>query len=236
MRKTIKLILIITLIILTSSQMCWAEDLGESLNIYHFNNDNLRFHLNGQEFYGDYFMKDDITYMKLRNLGETLEIDLEWDGATQKVSFFDGNNQVTLWINKTTAYIGNNKITLNSPPCIVNYYTYLPLRFTSELLEINVNYEDLREKEQFIRELIFEQFPDWREKELKGRYKFNKDSYTTFNLGIDNYDPDQNVLTLHAFDIIDSPEGGHTYTYNWLYVDLNNNTITDFMGNVINVN
>lgn len=237
MRQISKLVLSIALLISISFQSCWASGIEENLDVYGFK-DSLSFNLNGESFYGSYFIKENTTYMKLRDLGEVLGIDLKWDGSTQKISFFDTNsNEVNLWIDKSIAQIGNKTIKLNSPPSVKDQYTYLPLRFVSELLGINVNYKDFRAKENYIREIIFKDNPSWKIKEQKGRYKFNYeyDGYATFILDVDSYDANKNIITFHAFDIISYPDEGHTATYDWLYVDLNNNTMTNFFGDVISI-
>lgn len=228
MKKFNFAILLICIFSMIFTNISWASSMRGTLDVYDVD-DCMVFYLNGEEFYGSHFVKKGTTYMQLKDLGDVLGIDLNWNQSDKRVSFFVGDKKVELWIGKTTANIGGNKVKLSSPPCIVNGRTYLPLRFVSELLGLKVNYIDVRNEVKFCKELIFKHHPDWRHKLAKGKYKTNMGAYAQFFFVVDGYNPEENTLLLHAFDIIEYPEEGHTATYNWYNVDLDTYKITDII-------
>lgn len=195
---------------------------------------NMQFYLDGQDFYGDYFLKNGTTYMKLRDVGEEFGIEFRWNSSNKEVSFNIPNKKVRLYLDSTTAYVNDNKIKLASAPIIVNERTYLPLRAISELLGINVNYLDIRPLEAKAKEVIFKRYPDLREIRYNKRAEINASGmrgYTTYYFEADSYSHDDNTLSLHVYQIVEYPDVNdvHTATTFWFSLDLDTGVITNIM-------
>lgn len=229
MKKSIMSLVIVAVLLISFTGAGNAAS-GDSLDVYHISsNGTLEFYLNGEDFYGEYILKDGTTYMKLRDVGENLGVQLYWNQSKKEVSFYTNGSRVSMNIGSPVAYIGGQRISISSP-FAVDGYTYLPLRNISEVLDIHVYYKDLRPQERAIREVIFRHNPSMRAEEKKGTYYYsNNEMRSTFFLSADSYDLDTNTMVMHAYSVVvDLKYGeGHTATWGWYDVDLDTGVIQD---------
>ena len=86
------------------------------------------------------------TMVPLRFIGEAIGAELNYDNSEQKITLKLYNKTIILWINKTTALINNDPVSLNVPPIIVNGRTLVPVRFVSENLGAKVDWDGKLQK------------------------------------------------------------------------------------------
>ncbi len=91
-------------------------------------------------------IKNDRTLLPIRVIIESLGGTVEWDNTQRKVTISLGYNTIELWIGKNTAKVNGVNKPIDSTnskvvPEIINSRTYLPIRFISENLGANVNWD-----------------------------------------------------------------------------------------------
>lgn len=82
------------------------------------------------------------TLVPVRSLFEKLNASVNWIAATAQVVVESGNNKITLTVNSNKAYVNNKTVTLEAAPTIMNDRTYVPVRFISENLGYNVDWNE----------------------------------------------------------------------------------------------
>ncbi len=80
--------------------------------------------------------------MPIRAIVEELGGGINWDGTEEKVSIQLKGTVIDLWISKNAARINGVEKTMDVAPLLINGRTMLPLRFISENLGCQVNWED----------------------------------------------------------------------------------------------
>jgi hypothetical protein len=87
------------------------------------------------------YIVDGTTLVPLRVISEGLGADVEWDDINQMVTVKDGEKVITLQIGSTTAMINNEPYTLLAASELKDDTTMVPIRFISEALDSNVNWD-----------------------------------------------------------------------------------------------
>jgi len=100
--------------------------------------------LDGQQLSFDVppIIEDGRTLVPLRAIFEALGANVSWDENTQSITATKADTSIKLQINSKTAYKNNQATSLDAPPKIVNNRTLIPLRFVSEALGANVNWNE----------------------------------------------------------------------------------------------
>jgi len=85
------------------------------------------------------------TMVPIRVISEGMGAEVSWDGSEKRIDItltsLDGTKRVVkMWINKTTAEIDGESVTLDSPPTILSGRTLVPVRFISEAFGASVNW------------------------------------------------------------------------------------------------
>lgn len=89
---------------------------------------------------------NDRTMLPVRVIAEELGAEVKWDEANQKVTVTNAEREIVVYIDSDTAYVDDKVVKLDSPAFIQNDRTYLPLRFISENLGAEVDWdEDLQQ-------------------------------------------------------------------------------------------
>jgi uncharacterized protein YvpB len=84
---------------------------------------------------------DGRTLVPLRDILETLEARVNWDGSIKTVTVLKENKHVIFQIGSSIAYINGQKDELDTPAQILNGRTMVPLRFVSETLGANIQWD-----------------------------------------------------------------------------------------------
>ncbi|MFT9486620.1 MAG: copper amine oxidase N-terminal domain-containing protein [Tepidibacillus sp.] len=82
------------------------------------------------------------TLVPVRFVSENLGMKVEWDSVNRKVNITDTNGKLmVLTIDKKEVQIGNKTILLDVPAKIINYRTFIPVRFVSENFGATVDWD-----------------------------------------------------------------------------------------------
>ncbi|TDG00916.1 stalk domain-containing protein [Paenibacillus piri] len=95
-----------------------------------------------QTFSQPALIKGGSTLVPLRAIFEALGAEIEWDGKLQRVVAQKGAQLIELTINKSTASINGETITLAVNAEIINGNTMVPLRFVAEALGADVSFNN----------------------------------------------------------------------------------------------
>lgn len=86
-------------------------------------------------------IKNETTLVGFRSILEALGAEVDWDGDTQTVTAKKDGTTVILKINSTSATVNGEEKTLQTAPEIINGSTMIPVRFISEQLGMNVDWD-----------------------------------------------------------------------------------------------
>lgn len=84
---------------------------------------------------------NDRTMVPLRAIFEALGATVDWNNDTQTVTSTKGNTTIILTINNPTMYVNGAAVTLDSPACLVNGRTLVPVRAISEAFGTIVDWD-----------------------------------------------------------------------------------------------
>ncbi|MEW6183869.1 MAG: copper amine oxidase N-terminal domain-containing protein [Bacillota bacterium] len=79
------------------------------------------------------------TMVPLRALAEALGSDVVYNNG--QINFNRGGKQINIYVNNTTATVGGKKVRMDQPARVVNGRTLVPLRFMSENMNADVDYD-----------------------------------------------------------------------------------------------
>lgn len=85
---------------------------------------------------------NDRTMVPVRAIFEAIGAIVEWDSSTSTATITKDTNIVKITVDSTEMYVNGNSITLDSPACIVNSRTLVPVRAISEALNLGVIWND----------------------------------------------------------------------------------------------
>lgn len=137
MKKLSNLLLLISVFILGISVSVFAKE-------------DLYLVVDGQKVETDAacFIEKDRTLVPIRFISEALGSKVYWDNEAKKVTITsqDESQKIDLFINSVNAKINENNeikdVTLDVPAKIVNSRTFVPVRFISETLGVEVNWDN----------------------------------------------------------------------------------------------
>lgn len=84
----------------------------------------------------------DRTLVPMRFLFEQMGADVDWDGTTQTAIVKKQNEIITFSIDNTAATVNNIQKTMDVPARLINDKTLVPLRFLSEELGFDVQWDE----------------------------------------------------------------------------------------------
>lgn len=125
-----KIFLISLLMLILSSSHSFARDINVTLN-----GSNL-------EFDQPPIIVDGRTLVPMRVIFEALDCTVEWDNDTREITAGNNDTTVILRIDDTSAFVNSGEVALDVPPQILNNRTLVPIRFVSESLDCDVNWNN----------------------------------------------------------------------------------------------
>ena len=107
-------------------------------------NDGIKVEIDGQQIMFDVppMLINGRTMVPLRTIFEALGASVVWNDASQSVISTKGDVTVSLTINSSTMYVNKTEVILDSPPCIINGRTLVPVRAVSEAFGTSVKWID----------------------------------------------------------------------------------------------
>lgn len=91
-------------------------------------------------------LKNDRTMMPIRFIAENIGATVKWDPNFRIVTVNCGSKQVVIHINSDVAYVNGSIYNLDSAAYIENDRTYIPVRFLSEALDCEVEWNESNSK------------------------------------------------------------------------------------------
>lgn len=225
------------LVVCSMSVIGFAQGEEQSqLDVYHINSEEsfMEFYLDNRPmslftgYEGNsevYTIINGSTFMQLKGLGDELGIMLYWHPNTREVSFDTNKKSVVLKIDSKVAFIGDKKTDLSAAPFIKNGRTFVPLRFVSEALGINVNYNNLRPEGEFAKKAILENYPSIKRMIDLGSFK-QEGTYVFNRLKVDSYQRHSNRIGI-VFEEVNKYSSSKSKKLNWFQVDFDKRTIYD---------
>lgn len=106
-------------------------------------NNNIRVHIDGHiiTFSENPILNDGTTLVGYRAIMEALGAEVTWDNGTKSVTATKDDINIVITINSDTAYVNGKKETLLEVPKIINGNTMIPVRFVSEQLGMQVEWD-----------------------------------------------------------------------------------------------
>ena len=89
---------------------------------------------------------NDRTVLPLRYVGETIGAKVDWFADEQKIVYVKGSKTIELWLGKTTVKINGKKTEIDTAPLEINGRTLVPVRFVTENMGANVDWEESTQK------------------------------------------------------------------------------------------
>lgn len=99
--------------------------------------------INGEEpkFDQEPFIQGGRALVPIRAISSALKADVKWDDKTRSVVITKAQDSITLYLDKKEALVNGEKIELDAIPVLKNGRVFLPLRFVSEQLKANVDWQ-----------------------------------------------------------------------------------------------
>lgn len=103
---------------------------------------NIQIFINGDHLKLDSqpVLLNNTTLVPMRSIFEALEINVEYNPETKQIIANKADTIIELTLNQNTAQINGSFITLNVAPQSINNTTFVPLRFISEALNCNIDW------------------------------------------------------------------------------------------------
>ncbi|SFL26691.1 Secreted protein containing C-terminal beta-propeller domain [Paenibacillus sp. 1_12] len=86
---------------------------------------------------------DNTLMVPLRDLSESLGVQIDWDGSSQTAAAIKGTHSIKLTIDSKQAFRGETPVNLEAAPRLQNGKLFVPLRFFSESFDFNVYWDGL---------------------------------------------------------------------------------------------
>lgn len=83
---------------------------------------------------------NDRTMVPMRAIFEALGATVEWNGDTNTVTAYKDDKTIKLTIGDANMYVNDKTVELDSPACVIEDRTLVPVRAISESLDLNVNW------------------------------------------------------------------------------------------------
>ncbi|WP_261130823.1 stalk domain-containing protein [Bacillus sp. Marseille-Q3570] len=94
-----------------------------------------------QKFDQPAILEDNRTLVPLRGVFEKMGAEVKWDQSTYTVHITKDDTKISLKIGSKTATVNGTKVTLEVPAKLVNSHTMVPLRFVTESLGAEVEWD-----------------------------------------------------------------------------------------------
>ncbi len=82
------------------------------------------------------------TLVPVRIISEYFDSVVKWDLETNRISISNGNDTIVMEIGNKHAKINDREVLMDEPPVIFEDFIYVPVRFISEALGVNIEYSD----------------------------------------------------------------------------------------------
>lgn len=155
---------------------------------------------------------NDRTMVPLRAIFEALGASVDWNQETKTVTSTKGDTTIKLTIDSNTMYVNNNVVTLDTPACVVNDRTLVPVRAISEAYDTVVNWYGDTRTVVITSSVCYDAMKIVKDKVMKdGEYDSKTGEYSIFSYDRNNasieksrfvgvtvsYKPEEDCITIH---------------------------------------
>ena len=88
------------------------------------------------------FVQGGRALVPIRAISSALKAEVTWDAKTSSALITRGDDSITLYLNKKEATVNEKTVALEIAPVLKNGRLFLPLRFVSEQLKAEVNWQE----------------------------------------------------------------------------------------------
>lgn len=89
------------------------------------------------------FIKNGTTYVPIRFIADALNVEsVSWDKDSKSVTIINSGSTIVLFASQNYVYVNNIYRSLANNALLVDGRTFVPIRFVSEILGANVNWDD----------------------------------------------------------------------------------------------
>lgn len=88
------------------------------------------------------FVQGGRALVPIRAISSALKAEVTWDAKTSSALITRGDDSITLYLNKKEATVNGKTVALEIAPVLKNGRLFLPLRFVSEQLKAEVNWQE----------------------------------------------------------------------------------------------
>lgn len=113
-------------------------------NISNNPSNDLLIYINGQMLYSNppAFISKGHTLVPVRQLFEALGADVTWQSEDRQITIMHPGGTITLTIGSDTALVNGTGVKLDAEPCLKNSATFIPLRFVTENIGAQVEWNN----------------------------------------------------------------------------------------------
>lgn len=155
---------------------------------------------------------NDRTMVPLRAIFEALGASVDWNQETKTVTSTKGDTTIKLTIDSNTMYVNNNTVTLDTPACVINDRTLVPVRAISEAYDTVVNWYGDTKTVVITSSVCYDAMKIVKDKVMKdGEYDSKTGEYSIFSYDRNNasieksrfvgvtvsYKPEEDCITIH---------------------------------------
>lgn len=117
---------------------------GQGTHYTHAQTPAISVHVDGLKlvFDTDPVIQNGRTLVPFRAIAEALGVEVSWDASSQTVKAIHQESSIALQIGNATAWVNESPVLLEAKPIIQQGRTLIPLRFFSENLSANVQWEE----------------------------------------------------------------------------------------------
>ncbi|WLR52805.1 stalk domain-containing protein [Bacillus tianshenii] len=120
------------------------------------------------------YISNDVTYIPLRDMFETLDADVHWDSEERYVLAKENGKKLKLFVDVNDAFINDKPFEIKHNPKIKNGRVFVPLRFVSETFGAQVQWNsDERSVNIFIPQTL-----DAADSKVQAEYTMTSTAYT----------------------------------------------------------
>ncbi len=108
---------------------------------FRLNSDVIQIDRTEKELKHPLFLHNNRTMIGLMDFAETISCYVEYDAASKAVTFRLNENSISMFMNSSEAYVGEEKYILDAPPQITIRGSFIPFRFLYENFGFTVLWE-----------------------------------------------------------------------------------------------
>lgn len=100
------------------------------------------------------YIKNNHTMVPIRFVSEQMGARVDWINSERKIVITLEPVAISLWVDKSVAYVNGTEKKLDSPPEIIGSHTFVPIRFISENMNAKVYWIESEKKVTIVQQIV----------------------------------------------------------------------------------